>query len=184
MPAQPLWGANVMSAASAENEGTLAWSAGAQSSAVANSATTANNGTQSVRCTYNGTTTGALCVNNTTEIPVVANTTYYVAGWVFTNGTGLSLNLNVEWYTSAQAFINSTVTATISVPQNTWTPYPAVAVTTGASAAWLRINPQRTAGLASGNFVYFDTFSVAQLLRPAVSGMVADFQSCNRAAVF
>lgn len=159
----PLWGANVMSAASADNEGTLAWSAGGQSSAVANSTTTANSGTQSVRCTR-GTGTGALCVNNNTEIPVAANTAYYVAGWVFTNGTGLTLNLNVEWYTSAQAFINSTLTPTISVPQNTWTPYDAAAFTTGASSAFLRINPQRVAGLATGDFVYFDTFSVARLL--------------------
>lgn len=181
--AGPLWGANVMSAASADNEGTLAWSAGAQSSAVANSATTANSGTQSVRCTYNGTTSGALCVNNSTEIPVAANTQYYVAGWVFTNGTGLSLNLNVEWYTSAQVFINSVVTATITVPQNAWTPYPAVAITTGASSAFLRINPQRTAGLVSGNFVYLDTFSVARLLRPGFPDPV-DPVAMNRAALW
>lgn len=183
MAGPPLWAANVMSAASADNEGTLAWAAGAQSSAVANSATTANSGTQSMRCTYNGTTTGALCVNNTTEIPVAASTTYYVAGWVFTNGTGLTFNINVEWYTSAQVFINSVVTATVTVPQNVWTPYPAVSFTTGASSAFLRLNPQRTAGLTTGDFVYIDTFSVARLLMPAVP-LAFDFGACNRAAVF
>lgn len=162
-----LRGPNVMSADSANMEGALVWSAGGQSSAVALSTTTANDGIQSLRCTR-GTGTGALAVNGTTEIPVAASTAYYVAGAVFTNGTGLTLNLNVEWYTAAQAFINSVLTPTISVPQNIWTPYPASLITTGASSAFLRINPQRVAGLTTGNFVYLDTFSVARyLLAPA-----------------
>lgn len=178
--AGPLWGPNLVVADAANFEGALTWSAGGQSSAVALSTTTANDGTHSLRCTR-GTGTGALAVNGTTDIPVGVST-YYVAGYVFTNGTGLTLNLNVEWYTSGQVFVNSVTTATISVPQNVWTPYPAVPVTTTATAAFMRINPQRVAGLATGDFVYFDTWSVAQLLLPAVS-LPADFVACTRAAV-
>lgn len=158
-----LWGPNVMSADSSNMEGALVWSAGGQSSAVALSTTTANDGIQSLRCTRNAGT-GALAVNGTTEIPVAASTTYFVAGAFFTNGTGLTVNLNVEWYTAAQAFINSTTTATVTIPQNAWTQYPAVTFTTGASSAFLRINPQRVAGLTTGDFVYLDTFFVARYL--------------------
>lgn len=179
--AGPLWGPNLVVPDGANFEGALTWSAGGQSSAIALSTTTANDGTHSLRCTR-GTGTGALAVNGTTDIPVAATTAYYVAGYVFTNGTGLTLNLNVEWYTSGQAFINSALTPTISVPQNTWTPIPASLITTGATAAFLRINPQRVAGLATGDFVYFDTWFVARLLAPAVS-LPADFIACTRAAV-
>lgn len=176
-----LWGPNVMSADSADMEGALVWSAGGQSSAVALSTTTANDGVQSLRCTR-GAGTGALAVNGTTEIPVAANTAYYVSGAFFTNGTGLTVNLNVEWYTSGQAFINSTVTATISVPQNAWTPYPAVTFTTGATSAFLRINPQRVAGLTTGDFVYLDTFRVSQYF--AGPPPVSVIQAPMRAAVY
>lgn len=165
-----LWGPNLVTADASNFEGALTWSSGGQSSAIAISTTTANDGTHSLRCTR-GTGTGALAVNGTTDIPVAANTLYYVAGAFFTNGTGLTVNLNVEWYTSGQVFINSTTTATISVPQNTWTPYPAVPVTTGATSAFLRINPQRVAGLVTGDFVYLDSWSVAQLLRPAAQNL-------------
>lgn len=165
-----LWGPNVVTADAADNEGALVWSAGGQSSAIALSTTTANSGIQSVRCTRNAGT-GALAVNGTTEVPVAASTLYYITGAFFTNGTGLTVNLNVEWYTSGQVFISSTTTATISIPQNTWTPYPAVPVTTGATAAFLRINPQRVAGLTTGDFVYLDTWYVGRLLRPAAQNL-------------
>lgn len=179
--AGPLWGPNLVVPDGANFEGALTWSAGGQSSAVALSTTTANDGTHSLRCTR-GAGTGALAVNGTTDIPVIASTAYYVAGWVFTNGTGLTLNLNVEWYTSGQVFVSSATTATITVPQNTWTPYPAALFTTTATGVFVRINPQRVAGLTTGDFVYLDTWSVARLLAVA-TGPLSVPQAVNRAAV-
>ncbi len=177
-----LWGPNVVSAAAADNELTLAWGADTQSSAVANSATEANSGTQSVRCTYNGVTTGSLMVNNNTEIPVAASTTYVLAWAIRPNASGISVRVIVEWYTAAQAFISDATLATVALTANTWNAYPAQTFTTGASAAFLRVNPQRTAGGTTGDFIYFDTLYVGRLLLGPSSTVVR--QAPMRAAVW
>jgi hypothetical protein len=168
----PLWGANVMTAASSDMEGALVWSAGTQASAVALSNGTtdpANSGTHSLKITLGATTTGAMCVNGTTEIPVTP-LLYYVSAWFQTPDTGVSVNLNVEWYTSAQVFINSVLTPTIALTQNVWTRYPASAVTVGATGAFMRINPQITAGQVSTHLMWLDSLRVSQFFGNNESG--------------
>ncbi len=169
----PLWGANVMTAASSDMEGSLVWSAGTQASAVALSNGTtdpANSGTHSLKITLGATTTGAMCVNGTTEIPVTP-LLYYVSAWFQTPDAGVSVNMNVEWYTSGQVFVNSTTTPTVALTQNVWTPYPAAAVTVGATGAFMRINPQITAGQVSTHLMWMDTLRVSQFFGNIESGI-------------
>ncbi len=188
------WGANVIAVDTAESEGSLGWSAGSQASAVAQSNGTtdpANSGTKSLKVTKAAGNTGALCVNNSTDIPVVASTTYGFTFWVYTTIASVTINVNFEQYTSGQAFISGTTMPTISVVQgvNTppydnqfWTPYPLQIITMAGTAAFVRINPQRVAGLATGNFIWFDSFFLARPLIPA-GGPVAVNQGISRAAL-
>lgn len=168
----PLWGANVMTAASSDMEGSLVWSAGTQASAVALSNGTtdpANGPTHSLKITFGATTTGAMCVNGTTEIPVTP-LTYFVSASFLPADAGVSVNLNVEWYTSAQVFINSVLTPTVALTQNVWNAYPAAAVTVGATGAFMRINPQCTAGQVSTHLMWMDTLRVSQFFGNNESG--------------
>ncbi len=180
--ANTLWGPNIVSAAAADNEGSLAWGADTQSSAIANSATEFNSGANSVRCTYNGVAAGTLMVNNNTEIPCAASTAYVLTWAIRPNVSGISVQIVVEWYTAAQAFIADTTLAASALTANTWNVYPATAFTTGASSAFLRVNPQRTAGGASGDFIYFDTLFIGRRLLPAPPTAVR--QAPMRAAVW
>lgn len=180
--ANTLWGPNVVTAAAADNEGTLVWGAGGQSSAVALSTTQENSGTQSVRCTFNGVASGGLCVNNNTEIPVAANTAYVMTYAAFTTVSSVTVHTVWEWYTSAQAFISSITTADVALTANVWNPLPPVTSTSPATAAFARLNPERASGMASGDFIYFDTFFVGRrLLGPAPTAVR---QAPMRAAVW
>lgn len=162
--ASTLWGPNVVTAAAADNEGTLAWGAGGQSSAVAASTTVANTGAQSVRCTFNGAASGGLMVNNNTEIPAAASTSYVVVYAAYTTVSSVTLHTVLEFYTSGQAFISDNVSADVALTPNVWNPLPPQVVTTPATTAFIRLNPERASGMASGDFIYFDTFFVGRLL--------------------
>lgn len=168
----PLWGANVVTAAASDMEGSLVWSAGTQASAVALSNGTTDpalSPTHSLKITQSATTTGAICVNGTTEIPVTP-LLYYVSAWFLAADAGVSINMNVEWYTSGQVFVNSTITPTVALTQNVWTPYPAAPVTVGATGAFMRINPQITAGQVSTHLIWMDVVRVSQFFGNIESG--------------
>lgn len=169
MPFQPmLWASNAVVQAAYDNESTLEWSVGTQSSAVALSTTVGgDNGTQAVRFTYSGTT-GALGVNNNTDIPVLASTTYHVTWACYVTVTAVSVAIDIDWYTSAQVYISTTSTSAQSLTANVWNPIRDQAVATPATTAFARANVKRTAGLTAGNFVYIDSMAFA--LRAANPG--------------
>lgn len=188
------WGPNVINVDTSEMEGALNWSLDAQASAIAQSNGTTdpkNSGTKSLKITKAASNTGAFCVNNQTDIPVSASTTYGFTFWVYTASAGVTINVNFEQYTSGQVFISGTTMPTISVRQgvNTppydnqfWTPYPLQIFTTSGTTAFCRINPQRVAGLATGDLIWFDSFFLARPLIPA-GGPVAVNQGVSRAAI-
>lgn len=164
MPAfQPIrWNANVVVASTYDNESTLNWSVGTQASAVALSTTVGgDNGTQAVRFTYSGTTTGALGVNNSTDIPVVAGTVYHVTWAAYVTVAAVSVAIDIDWYTAAQVFISTSSTSAQSLTANVWNPIRDQSATTPATAAFARANVRRTAGLTTGNFVYIDSMAFA-----------------------
>lgn len=188
-----LWGSNVVldNAAYFELGGTIPWSAGSQASAVAYSNGTtdpASSGTTSMKITKAAGNTGALCVNAQDAVPVVASTAYVLTFGLYTSAASVTFNVNLEYYTAAQAFVNSVVTTTASAVQGSgspldnqfWTPYPAYSFTTPATTAFLRLNVQRVAGLATGNFVFVDNVFVGRLLVP--KGQLVMPQSLNRAS--
>jgi len=157
-----LWNPNVVAQSTYDNESTLNWSTGTQSSAVALSTTVGgDNGTQAVRFTYSGTTTGALGVNNNTDIPVVASTTYHVTWAAYVTVASVSVAIDIDWYTSGQVFISTSTTSAQSLTANIWNFIRDQAVTTPATAAFARCNVKRTAGLTTGNFVYVDSLALA-----------------------
>lgn len=187
------WGANVINVDTSEMEAALNWSAGSQASAVAQSNGTTdpkNSGTKSLKVTKAAGNTGALCVNNSTDIPVAASTTYGFTFWVYTTSASVTINMNFEQYTSGQGFISGTTMPTISVIQgvNTppydnqfWTMYPVQTITTAGTTAFVRLNPQRVAGLATGDLIWFDSWFLA---RPLIfgDGLVMS-QGVSRAAI-
>lgn len=188
-----LWGANAVldDAAYFESGGTIPWSAGSQASAVAYSNGTtdpADSGTTSMKITKAAGNTGALCVNAQDAIPVSASTAYGLTFGLYTSAAGVTFNVNLEYYSAAQAFVNSVVTTTASAIQGSgspldnqyWTQYPLYSFTTPATTAFLRLNVQRVAGLATGNFVFIDNVFVGRLLVPA--GRLVMPQAVNRAS--
>lgn len=185
------WGPNIVLDDAAYMEGALQWSAGTQASAVALSNGTtdpASSGTHSLKITKAAGNTGALCVNANTQIPAVASTAYVMTFAFYTDQAGVTFNVNLEYYTSAQAFVSSVVTPTVSAVQGSgspldnqfWTQYPAYSFTTPATTAFLRLNIQRVAGLTTGNIVFLDNVFVGRLLVP--QGQLVMPQSVNRAA--
>lgn len=180
--ANTLWGPNVVTAAAADNEGALVWGAGGQSSAVAASTTVANSGAQSVRCTFNGVASGGLCVNNNTEIPAAASTEYVVTYAAYTTVSSVTIHTILEYYTSGQAFISDLTSANVALTPSVWNPLPPMVVTTPATTAFIRLNPERVSGMASGDFIYFDTFFVGRRLLGPASTAVR--QAPMRAAVW
>jgi hypothetical protein len=180
------WAANVINADTANMDGAvLNWSAGSQSSAVALSNGTTDprsTGTVSLKCTKAAGNTGALCVNNNTDVPVAASTTYDFTFWVQTASASVTINVNFEQYTSGQAFISGTTMPTISVPANTPTQYPTQRITMSGTAAFVRINPQRVAGLATGDTIFFDAFFLGRPIVPS-GGPVFVPQGVSRACI-
>lgn len=179
-----LWEANVVQADTADMEGGLLnWSAGSQASAVALSTTVGGNtGATAARVTYSGTTTGALVVNNSTDVPVAASTAYGAAFAAYVTVAGVSLAIDIDWYTSGQGYISTTSTTPTALTAGLWNPLPVQVVTTPATTAFARLNVRRTAGLTAGNFVYLDTFFVGRFLRAPLPTAV--LQAPMRAATW
>lgn len=188
-----LWGPNAVldNAAYFEAGGTIPWTAGTQASAVAYSNGTtdpANSGTTSMKITKGASNTGALCVNSNTAVPVTASTAYVLTFGFYTAAAGVTFNVNLEYYSAAQAFLNSVMTTTASAVQGSgspldnqfWTQYPPYSFTTPASTAFLRLNIQRVSGLTTGDVVFVDNVFVGRLLVP--KGQLVMPQAMNRAA--
>lgn len=188
-----LWGPNVITPVDASDfEASIgSWGVGAQSSAVAQSNGTtdpASGGTRSLKITKNATAGGALCVNGATNIPVVGSTLYYCTFEFYTVKSGVTININWEFYDASQVFKSGTVTATITAVQGTntppydnskWTRYPPVSLTSDATAAFARLNIQST-GLTTGDLVWIDNVYVGRRL--VHTGGPSVNQSMNRAA--
>lgn len=190
-----LWGPNVITPVDASDfeAGIGSWGIGAQASAVAQSNGTtdpASGGTRSLKITKNATAGGALCVNGATNIPVSASTLYYCTFDFYTVKSGVTININWEFYSGAGGltFLSGTNTATVTAVQgvNTppydnskWTKYPAVSLTSDATATFTRLNIQST-GLTTGDLVWLDNVYVGRRL--VHTGGPSAPQSMNRAA--
>lgn len=188
-----LWGPNVLTPVDAQDfEASLgSWGVGGQASAVAQSNGTTDpfsGGTKSMKITKNATVGGALVVNGSTVIPVAASTQYYCSFDFYTVKASVVININWEFYTAAQGFLSGTVTASVTAVQGTntppydnskWTKYPAVALTSDATAAFARLNIQST-GLSNGDLVWIDNVYVGRRL--VHTGGPTMIQSTNRAA--
>jgi hypothetical protein len=188
---RPLWGPNLVVPDASNFEGILTWSSGTQASAIALSNGTTDpskDGTHSLKITKGATTTGALAVNGTTDIPISASLDYVLAFGFYTAKPSVTINVNIDWYTSGQVFISSTVTSTQTMVQGSgspldnqfWSQYGAVTVTTPATTAFARLNVQHVSGLVSTDIVFIDTVIFARLLEPVYALPVQ--QTVNRAA--
>jgi hypothetical protein len=186
-----MFGPNVVVGPDFESGST--WSVGSQASAaVASNGTTdaASNGTHSLKVTKNATSSGALAVNGSTDVPVTASVPYVMTLQFYTVKASVTYNVNIDWYTSGQVYISSTLTATATAVQgvNTppydnsfWSTYPAQTVTPPATSAFARLNVQMVAGLTTGDIVFIDNVFVGRLLVPR--GQLVMPQSVSRAAI-
>lgn len=191
------WGPNVVTPSDAIDfeAGVGSWAAGAQASAVAQSNGTtdpASGGTHSLKITKNATASGALCVNGVTNIPVAGSTLYYCTFDFYTVKASVVFNINWEFYSGAggTTFLSNTNTANCTAVQgvNTppydnskWTKYPAVSLTSDATATFTRLNIQMVSGLTTGDLVWIDNIYVGRRLIPP--GSIGISQAVNRAAV-
>jgi hypothetical protein len=83
----------------------------------------ARGGAASVKCIPNGVSASG-GVNSTVHTPVAsvtAGASYTASGWVYAPLGWTDLRTAVDWYTSADAFVSSSLGSATSVPAATWT---------------------------------------------------------------
>ncbi len=117
-------------------------------------------GQASLQVTQNSALGGLLTTSN--FIPVSPNTEYTAVGRIL-RGTGTRENkLAIRWYTSAGAYITSSITSSILASNTSWTQY-SVTGTSPANATQAYVAVEFASGtMASGDTFYLDTFGFWQ----------------------
>lgn len=130
------------------------------SSAVVQSTTQANDGTHSIRATYNGTANDAMAsLTSASFVPLVAaGASYTFSYWVY-SPRAVNFAVLVEWWNAANSSYISDggVLGSTAVPANTWSQVSVSGLVADTGAGTARVYLMCTTGLTTNDLVYFDT---------------------------
>lgn len=125
---------------------------------VAQSATVAFQGSESLRLTPNGTSASVSAISE--NVPVIPGATYNASGWVNIPGGYSQVLLAINWTDAFGQYISTSLTSVTSVASSTWTSFSLTA-TAPANAATANFGPLLQGTPANTVLSYWDAMVLA-----------------------
>lgn len=138
---------------------------------VAQSATQAFQGSDSMKITPDGTTANPGALSET--ITIIPGASYTATAWVFIPAGWTTTQLDINWFDPFGQYISTSTSANINVAANTWTQVP-ITATAPANAATAQVIPQLTGTPSAATVSYWDSMTLACWQTPEWASLSRD----------